>query len=134
MSIPDSLKPLLPLALKGIADLLDTTEDRLPAGIEGLLRSFGGACYNYGHEDAHHATTVPAPPEPIKIGDTVLTFPPPPSKPANKPLSPGVFNSPTKIPPRRSSRASKTTRNLRAVDPQIPPPPKVPSDYNDKDK
>lgn len=42
--------PLLPLALQAIADLLDTDTDRLPAGIEGVLRHYGAACHQKGDD------------------------------------------------------------------------------------
>jgi hypothetical protein len=137
MPTPEEIKPLLPLALRGLADLLDTTEDRVPAGVQGLLERFGEACYAHGVAAAHGATTVPAP-EPLVVGDTVITFPAPPKSPApRKPLAPEAFNPPTSeatrptaIPPRRSSR---TARGFKAQNPKLPPPPRVPTDFG-KDK
>jgi hypothetical protein len=59
MEPKDDVEPLVPLALSAIAELLDTTEDKLPSGLGGVLLHFGIACHTEGWDRAHDEPTDP---------------------------------------------------------------------------
>jgi hypothetical protein len=59
MDAKDDVASLVPLALDALADLLDTTPEKLPAGIQGVLTHFGAACHTKGWEQAHDEPTNP---------------------------------------------------------------------------
>lgn len=118
MGIPAEVTRLLPLFLRGLADLLDTSEEKLPAGITGLAQNFGKACF----EASRQADTVPVPPEQPeskrKKEGTNPSFPPP-TIPVPPPVTEDRSKRPTLPPPRR--------KKGEKIEKKLPPPPKLPT-------
>lgn len=113
MSTPKDVEQLMPIVLRGLADLLETHEERLPAGLSGLLQNFGSACFEKGVESAHEAITMPSPDErPTKrtsvTGKTNPSFPPAPEHLPPPPRVPTIFTQETRRPP-KSSRVRKNS-------------------------
>lgn len=59
MSSHEDIDGLVPLVLGALAEILDTTVDELPGGVEGLLLNYGIACHSEGWDRAHDEPTVP---------------------------------------------------------------------------
>ena len=59
MGAKDDIKPLRSLALSAIAELLNTDEDHLPAGVSGVLANYGVACHEAGKRSAYLEDTNP---------------------------------------------------------------------------
>lgn len=59
MDPKEDVDPLIPIALHGLAELLDMPIEKLPAGVTGLLQNFGIACHNSGWDRAHDEPTIP---------------------------------------------------------------------------
>ena len=96
MGAQDDIKPLVPLALSAIAELLDTDEDHLPAGLRGILENYGRSCHEKGRDSAYSEDTNPG------RGQTNKGFPPP------------IEERPT-TPPPPAFPDEETTRAVRPV-------------------
>lgn len=120
---PVEVQALVPFALDAIAELLNTTEEKLPAGLEGILENFGASCFQEGVDNAHTARTVPSPEEektetlgpPGAAGGTNPSFPPPLESLLPEPGKPSVFSRPTRPPP-----GGKKPRNRLPLPPRLP--------------